>query len=533
MAKPSVRVKAGSSPYTGPALAPLASAPLASVPARADTAAVSAPLQSVPLAAPVAVPHRGASTQRVMRAYRPSGYGPNSAVSFSQPELVRRSRDLRRNNPHAKRALDLYATHIVGTGIRPRFLCKNKATREKLAALWDAWTRVADPEGVLDFYGLQAQAVREMAEAGEVFGRLRPRRVEDNLPVPLQVQLIPAEQVPLYDVRDYGGNRIVQGIELAPFGLRAAYWVTPFHPGDPMPAGVNNDPVRVPGGDVVHLYAADRVGQMRGLPWLAAAITTLHQVNDYVDAELLRKQMVAALVGFVKKADNADITAEQVAASYGDASTGAYGELAVALEPGTMQYLNPGEDVEFTNPADVGGSFEAFISANYRAVSAATNLIYEELTGDWKGANDRTFRAISNTFRRAVAQWQWGIVVHQLCEPTKNRWLDFALASGALALPRGVALDDARRCDWRPQRHDYINPAQDIEATGRAIALGLTSRSAEIAERGDDAEMIDGQIAADREREARLGLSFGETQAPPADADPASGAATPRTTPAG
>lgn len=514
MAKPYAgRVRAGSSPYTGPALAPVASA---SVPAPVATS-------PTPLAVPIPTAHRGASTLRTLRAFRPLGYGPNSAVGFSQAELVRRSRDLKRNNPHAKRALDLYAVHIVGTGIRPRFLCKHKATRERLTGLWDAWTKVADPEGTMDFYGQQAQAVREMAEAGEVFARLRPRRIEDNLPVPLQVQLVPAEQVPLGKTEDYGGNRIVQGIELAPFGLRAAYWMHPFHPGDTTPTGADNTPVRVPGGDVVHLYSADRTGQMRGLPWLAAAITTLHQVNDYMDAELLRKQMAAAMVGFVTRPDNADVTAQDVAASFGAVAPGPGDELMVALEPGTMQYLAPGEEVEFNSPADVGGNFEAFLSANYRAVSAATNLIYEELTGDWKSANDRTFRAISNTFRRAVAQWQWGIVVHQLCEPVKNRFLDFALASGAMTLPRGVALDDARRCDWRPQRHDYINPAQDIAATGQAIALGLTSRSAEIAERGDDAEMIDAQIAADKAREQQLGLTFGGDPAAGKEAPPASG----------
>lgn len=518
MAKPYAgRVRAGSSPYTGPALAsPLASGAVA-VPESGFLPSAS----PVPLAAPVA--HRGASTMRTLRAFRPLGYGPNAAVGFSQPELVRRSRDLKRNNPHAKRALDLYAVHIVGTGIRPRFLCKNKTVRDKLTPLWDAWTKVADPEGTLDFYGQQAQAVREMAEAGEVFARLRPRRIEDNLPVPLQVQLIPAEQVPLGKTEDYGGNRIVQGIELAPFGLRAAYWMHPFHPGDTMPSAANNDAVRVPGGDVVHLYAADRTGQMRGLPWLAAAITTLHQVNDYMDAELLRKQMAAALVGFVTRPDTADINAQDIAASFGAATAGPGDELSVALEPGTMQYLAPGEAVEFNSPADVGGNFETFLSANYRAVSAATNLIYEELTGDWKSANDRTFRAISNTFRRAVAQWQWGLVVHQFCQPILNRFVEFAVASGAIFLPRGVAIEDLRACDWRPQRHDYINPAQDIAATGQAIALGLTSRSAEIAERGDDAEMIDAQIAADRVREQQLGLNFGGATAAEDEAPPTSG----------
>lgn len=502
MAKPRARVPAGSSPYTGP-------------PLRMDAEAAPNPaLPTVP-AVPVSAfpaPHHGASTRRVLRAFRPTGSGPNAVVALSGPELVRRSRDLRRNNPHGKRALDLYAIHVVGTGIRPRFLVGNKSAREKLTKLWDAWTKVADADGVLDFYGLQALAVSEMAEAGEAFARLRPRRLEDRLPVPLQVQLLPAEQVPLGKTEDYGGNAIVQGIERAPFGLRAAYWMHPVNPADGPSGGLDNTPVRVPGGDVAHLYDVARIGQLRGLPWLAAAISTLHQVNSYVDAELLRKQLVAALVGFVERPTGDDVTAADVAASYGAVSADPGEKLGVALEPGTMQYLDPGEKVTFSEPADVGGSFEAFVATNYRAVAAAGGLIYEELTNDWKNANDRTFRAISNTFRRAVAQWQWGLVVHQFCEPIKDRFLDFALASGALTLPRGVSAEDLRRCDWRPQRHDYINPAQDIAATGEAIALGLTSRSAEIAERGDDAEMIDGQIAADREREARLGLRFGAGQ---------------------
>ena len=47
----------------------------------------------------------------------------------------------------------------------------------------------SDADGLLDFYGQQAQAGRTGREGGECFGRLRDRRVEDGLTVPLQVQV--------------------------------------------------------------------------------------------------------------------------------------------------------------------------------------------------------------------------------------------------------------------------------------------------------------------------------------------------------
>ena len=62
--------------------------------------------------------------------------------------------------------------------------------------LWLAWTDDADAEGLTDFYGLQRRAAREVFMTGEVFLRFRPRRPEDGLVVPLQVQMLPSEMLP-------------------------------------------------------------------------------------------------------------------------------------------------------------------------------------------------------------------------------------------------------------------------------------------------------------------------------------------------
>jgi hypothetical protein len=43
----------------------------------------------------------------------PTGSGPNSAVDLPQGKTLRSVRDLRRNDPHARRAMDLLTTHIA------------------------------------------------------------------------------------------------------------------------------------------------------------------------------------------------------------------------------------------------------------------------------------------------------------------------------------------------------------------------------------------------------------------------------------
>lgn len=63
-------------------------------------------------------------------------------------------------------------------------------------------------------------------------------------------------------------------------------------------------------------------------------------------------------------------------------------------------------------------------------------------------------------------------------------------------------------CDWLPTKWDWIDPAKDAAAEILQIEAGLKSRTQAIAERGYDAEQVDREIAAERKREAELGLDF-------------------------
>lgn len=463
-----------------------------------------------------ATAYNAASMAPRMAGWTPSWWGPNAVVANSGPAMVRRSRDLRRNNPVARRALDLISTHAVGTGMKPRPLCTNKRVREALVRLWADWVAVADADGVLDFYGLQALAVSEMAEAGECFARMRQRRITDGLPVPLQIQLLPTEMVPL-EWQGNGAGDIRQGIEYNSIGRRVAYHTYPQHPGEwTGPQTVLMEPRPIPADQVVHLFDVTNAGLQRGLPWLGAAMPILQQIAEYQDAELIRKKAVAAIVGFVRKPFTGTEDAAALAEEWGRLAQGLDPAPAVRMKPGTMQYLDPGEDVTFVTPADVGQNYEAFLRSQYRAISAGAGVLYEELTGDWSNTNDRTFRAQFNTFLRKIRYLQWSILAVQFNQPIWNRFVDYAVASGALTVPKSVSDADLKRCEWATERHPYINVKQDVEAIGAELALGLTSRQAAVAERGDDVEVLDAQIAADKAREAEMGiLQPAVTQPPP------------------
>ncbi|CCG07351.1 phage portal protein [Pararhodospirillum photometricum] len=448
------------------------------------------------------------STGRRSRSWGGVNGGPN-APAASLPTLRNRSRDAVRNDPLADAAIDVAVTNVIGTGIKPQFATSDAGLNKDLAALWLDWTDEADPAGQLDFYGLQALAVRSMIEGGDAFGRFRLRRPEDGLDVPLQIQVLEGEFCPAEKSEMNGANSIISGVEFTPFGSRTAYWFYREHPYDGtnprMQAGL---PVRVPASEVFHLMQVRRPGQVRGEPWLTRALVKLNELAQYDDAELKRKQIAAMFVGFRRRPVPEGMTPEDLAEAWGGGAEIEDGIGHVSLEPGTMQDLEPGEDVEFTAPVDVGGNYEVFLRAQRRLVASAAGVLYEQLTGDYSQVNDRTFRASVNEFRRRCQAWQHHLAVFQMCRPTHRQWMAAAVLSGAVRPPRSMTERDLLRVKWVPQGWSYIHPVQDVQSQQMAVRNGFKSRAEVVSEQGYDAEQIDAEQAADNARADAVGLSY-------------------------
>lgn len=451
---------------------------------------------------------------RRLKGFRPARAHVNALVRAAGPDINARARYLVRNNGYAVNALDSWAANAVGVGIKPSSRITTASRKAQLQRLWHDWTDQADAEGLTDFYGLQRRIAREFFITGECFVRIRPRRAEDGLAVPMQLQLLPAEMLPL-EKNDLlpGGFVIRQGIEFDQLGRRVAYHFYRRHPDDPTDNGLAGETTRVPASEVIHIIDPVESGQLRGVSRYAQAIVKLFLLDQYDDAELDRKKVAAMYAMFVTSPLEADPLE---------------GDPADEVAPGQIVRLDPGENVTVADPADSGATYEPFQYRTLLQVSAAMGIPYALMTQDMMKANFSNARTSLMEFRRRIETFQHSVIVFQLCRPVWERFVDLAVLSGAIRLP---SYERRRReylaCDWLPPRWQWVDPLKDIKAEIEEIGAGLKSRSQGISERGFDAEEIDAQIKADRDREQRLGLSFGSAGGtaprpgaePPADAD--------------
>ena len=451
---------------------------------------------------------------RRLKGFQASRAHLNSLIAAAGPDITARARHLVRNNGYAANAIESWAGNVVGAGIKPSSSITDAGQKAELQKLWLAWTDDSDAEGLTDFYGQQRRAAREVFIAGEVFFRFRPRRPEDGLAVPLQLQMLPSEMLPLSRNETLAnGNLIRQGIEFDGIGRRVAYWFLRRHPGDLTDPGMAGETVRVPAAEIVHVVDPVDAGQLRGVSRFAPAIVKMFLLDQYDDAELDRKKVAAMYALFV--------TTPSPGEPFDIAEDATSGDRVMDVQPGQVVMLEPGEEIQTSAPADVGGSYEAFQYRTLLQVSAALGVPYAYLSNDMLKANYSNSRLALLEFRRRIEAWQHAVLVHQLCRAVWRRWMDVAVLSGALVLP-GYEKNRARftACSWLPPKWDWVDPLKDARAEIEQIDAGLKSRTQALAERGYDAEQVDTEIAADQAREKSLGLVFGSTPLPMPANDP-------------
>ena len=451
-----------------------------------------------------------AGTGRRLRSWQPGLTGPNAAVIYAADTLRARCRDMVRKNPWAVNAVAKSVSNVVGNGILPQSQAPDPY-KAQIQELWSDSVGEMDARGRSDFAGLEALLWRTVLEGGEGIARLRPRLPQDRLAVPLQMQILEAEHLPeFYNMQMPNGDVVRAGIQFkAGMGdsTRVAYWLYPEHPGDrALFLSDNLIPVSVPAfvdgiPNVLHVHPILRPGQMRGLPWLVPVLTRLYEIDQYEDAALVTAKVQQLFSAFLRKNAPDDSVVGENTQTAREPTTD------LSLEAGTIQVLLAGEDVVFSEPKGQT-NIKEFFRVVMLAIAAGLGITFEQLTGAMDGVNFSSARVALLEFRRACEQFQRQVMIFQFCQPFFNAWLDTAVISGALKLPKYEENPRIyRRVKWHPPRWDWISPKDDVEADRKACEAKFKSRSRVISEGGDDPEVVDEEIARDQEREKRLGIN--------------------------
>ncbi|QQX80852.1 phage portal protein [Shewanella sp. KX20019] len=418
----------------------------------------------------------------------------NTQLSSELITLQSRSRHACKNNPWAGSASDGYVTTLIGTGLIPRWQIENKELGKQLQKEWNKWAKEADADGRTNFAGLQSLAARTQFESGEVLIRFRPRRLTDSLNVPLQLQILPPDQLRHdLNIRLSPTRKVVMGIELNGIGKRTAYHIYKEPPGNPLETNV--DSIRVNANQILHVFESFAPGQMRGYPMLSRVLARLYELDEYEDAELVRKKAAAMFAAFVTKTPDDNYEFEGM-----DQPEDSEGNQLIGIQPGAIHYMEPGESVDFSSPADVGSNYTAWITQQLRGIAAGIGITYETLTGDLSQVNYSSIRAGLMTFRRRVEALQQTMIIHQFCQPVIERWLDMAVASGRVNIPDYLEnRDEYTRIKWIAPAWLQVDPLKAVQADKLELEAGLATKTEKLAERGRDIEDFAAELEAEEE----------------------------------
>lgn len=432
--------------------------------------------------------YEGAAKGRRTKDWKATGASSNMEVGTALVTLRNRSRYMVRNNASARNAIRIIANNVVGTGILPTPKYKGanaEKINKKLKEIWASWADkvTCDHEGQLNFYGLQHLCTKAMGESGECLIR-RIYAPSDNF-LPLELQVMEADFIDTTK-HDYtwndNGERNYYGIRFNRRGKRVGYWLYKSHPVE----FAQGESVLVPAEDIIHLYEQERPGQIRGIPFSSASMLRMKDLDDYEDAELMRQKIAACFSVFVTK-DNP--SGEEVTTE---------GDLE-RVEPGIIEYLQPGEQVAFAQPPATQG-YDAYNRAVKRDIAAGIGITYESMTGDLSNTNFSSGRMGWIEAQRNFNHWQWNIVIPKLCA-TVYEW--FVLAAGLKGyVPIGIDVP----VSWTPPRREMIDPVKETEAAKELVRAGFKSWRSTVKEFGDVPEEVLEEIKEETKMFEEAGL---------------------------
>jgi lambda family phage portal protein len=242
---------------------------------------------------------------------------------------------------------------------------------------------------------------------------------------------------------------------------------------------------------VIYVWSDDEPGQFLGVPWLTAVLLRMDDGDQLSNAQLVRQKVAAMWAAIVTRAfgtpdDDPD---------------------EIELAPGQVQYLEPGEAIEFGSPPDAGGYMDVS-TVNSREVAAGIGVTYEDMTGDYSHVTYSSARMGALVSRGLIDQWQAELMIARFCSPL-GRWLLEAAEFWDAYIPVDAWGDGVPVLRWTPPRRELLDPSGEVTAAAASVASGFTSRSEEIRRQGADPAEVDAERAADAAREAEMTLGVG------------------------
>ena len=469
--------------------------------------------------------YTGSEPSRVSSGRKPKNQSADQELlgPFGADTMRAWAREMVRNNSYAWGAVDTIVSSVVGCGIEAQSTYETpdgddiEDVNDIRDATWNRWCEVADINGQLSFQEIQALALREMVEAGEVMVRVhRLSRTEHrgvSRPVPLALELIEADRIAgdkdNFAVRltANGENRIVRGVEIDDMGKPVAYWIYKDHPTSSY--AYDRTPERIPASEILHLFRKDRVGQTRGISWFSPVLSWVRDLGVYVDNELQASAVASCFTVAIKSETPLGSLIDPDGGEVSDS----VGNVYEHLQPGMVMHLAPNESIESANPGRPNSASEPWIALMLRGIAVGTGLSYEIVARDYSQTNYSSNRASQLEDRRRFRRIQDHLRFH-LCQPIWDAFCDQAALQSVDGFPSSSELLDDRRkfapVEWQTPEWEWVDPTAEQTAAQAAITSFMSDYQTELGSRGRSWRSVFYQRAKEEKLRKTLGLLTNE-----------------------
>jgi len=440
-----------------------------------------------------------------------------------------RGRDLALNNDYATKFVGMVKNNIIGPGgIRLQVRVEDKpGSPDRLAnaaieAAWRDWGQHCDITGQQTLRDMCATLVGGLPADGEFLVRM-VRGQESGNKYGLALQIIDVDRIDTsYNQgATANSNAVIMGVEVNAYRRPVALHLFVAHPNDG--ATSSRQRMRLDINDTLHRFKVERAEQLRGIPWMAPGMISLHHLGNFKLSALLAAEHGANHYGFFTTPDGQS-----------PLGTDEAGVTVTASQPGTFDTLPSGVGFQAYESKYPNEVFGPFVKTTLQRIASGWRVAYHSLANDLEGVSYSSIRSGSLEERdRWSDDQEWFIAAFM--EPVYQAWLQTALLMGAITMPNGSPLPASKlakfsRHDWQPRRWEWVDPKGDMEAKILAVKAGIMSPQDLASSMGYDFDDVLTAIAYAQDQAANLGVQLtaydptpGAQQSPPKVAAAAGG----------
>lgn len=443
----------------------------------------------------------------------------NDTLRYQLRVLRARSRQATQNNPFGRKFVQMVVDNVCGP-VPFRLQAKVKfasgeldtSANRRIEDGWTAWGRkgVCEITGRWSWSQMQRLLVRILATDGELL--LRRYRGPEYGRGGYQLQVIDVDR--LDDLKNKAlpdGGAIHMGVEVDSMSRPIAYHILRRKPSQWQSYGAygRGESDRVSAEEILHLFVPEFADQVRGVPWMYAALLNLVHIGAFEEAAVIAARVGASQMGFIQSPDGTPPP--------GDGTKDAQGNAQITADPGGFPILPPGYQMAGWNPKYPDAAIEPFLKACLRGVAVGVNVAYHNLSGDMEGVNYSSARIAELDERDSWMSLQSFLSEH-LHQDLYDDWLRWQVLNGVLPFDLG-RLDKYRAVYWQARRWAWVDPQKEVDAAVTAIEQKLKSRTRVIAEGGEDIEDVFGEIAEEEKLAEKMKIKLpvaGQATAKPA-----------------